>query len=402
MTNSALRVGLIVPRFAPYHGGVESYATEAAAALAARGAEVTVVTQIPRGAKLPVRDRHDGYTIERHYLPLGEIYDVPSPAAARAARSERFDVVWVHSYHTPLAWLAAEQAKAPIVFTPWYHGGGHTPCATHCTGFTARLADDSWRRAAALWWPPRPRVTWSCGTFPAKLTADKITLGAVAVADPRGGRQPYPDQSNVVLTVARQEPYKRTDLLIRAIVELRDRGVPARLVVVGHGSGMEVYEELATQLGANDVVTFTGAADDESLGRWWASASLYATASSHEAYGICLGEALVAGLPVVASGIAAHRDVVDRAGPGALTQLCDVDIPDVDAASQYAGAIARLLSSTSTESCKERAARCMLPTSEEMAEHLLETLSAARSSAGGDYYFFARPAAHHQRAASRN
>jgi hypothetical protein len=92
-----------------------------------------------------------------------------------------------------------------------------------------------------------------------------------------------------------------------------------------------------------------------------------------------LAEALVAGLPVVASNIPAHRDVVHRAGPGALTQLCDVDATDVDAASQYAGAMARLLSSASTESCKERASRCTLPTAAEMAEHLLETLSAARS-----------------------
>src|SRR5687767_8804909 len=122
MTGSALRVGLVVPRFAPYLGGAESYAAQAAAALAAEGAEVTVVTQIPRGTRLSARDRRDGYTIERHHLPLGEVFDVPSPAAARAARqSRRFDVVWVHSYHTPLAWLAAEQAKAPVILTPWYH-----------------------------------------------------------------------------------------------------------------------------------------------------------------------------------------------------------------------------------------------------------------------------------------
>jgi glycosyltransferase involved in cell wall biosynthesis len=213
--------------------------------------------------------------------------------------------------------------------------------------------------------------------FPRHVHRDKITLAPVAVSDPVGERQPYPGESNVVLTVARQEPYKRTDLLIRAVVELRDKGIPARLVVVGKGSGLEALRELATRLGANDVVTFTGAVDDESLGRWWASASLYATASLHEAFGIGLAEALVAGLPVVASGIPAHREVVRRAGPDAMAQLCDVDAPDDEAASQYADAIARLL--PSTESRKERAARCTLPNEAEMAEHLLETLSAARS-----------------------
>jgi glycosyltransferase involved in cell wall biosynthesis len=378
VTGSALRVGLIVPRFAPYRGGAETYAAWAAAALGAKGAEVTVVTQIPRGAGLPARDQHDGYTIERHCLPLGGIFDVPSPAAASAAwQSRRFDVIWVHSYHTPLAWLASEQAKAPVVLTPWYHGAGHTRMrdALHRVYRPAgrRLMAASRRIVVAS----EAEADLVLRDFPRHVHRDKITLGPVAVADPVGARQPFPGESNVVLTVARQEPYKRTDLLIRAVAELRNRGVPARLVVVGQGSGLAAFRELATALGANDVVTFTGEVDDESLGRWWASASLYATASLHEAYGIGLAEALVAGLPVVASGIAAHREVVGRAGSGAMARLCEVDVPDLEAASQYADAMAQLLSST--ESCKERAARCTLPTAAEMADHLLETLSAARS-----------------------
>ncbi len=89
MTGSALRVGLVVPRFAPFHGGVETITAHAAAALAAKGAEVTVVTQVPRGIGLPPREEHDGYTIERHDLPFGDSFDVPSPAAARAAWRSR-------------------------------------------------------------------------------------------------------------------------------------------------------------------------------------------------------------------------------------------------------------------------------------------------------------------------
>jgi hypothetical protein len=41
MTSSALRVGVVVPCFAPFRGGMEAYVAHAAAALAARGAEVT-------------------------------------------------------------------------------------------------------------------------------------------------------------------------------------------------------------------------------------------------------------------------------------------------------------------------------------------------------------------------
>jgi glycosyltransferase involved in cell wall biosynthesis len=378
MTGSVLRVGLIVPRFAPYHGGVESCSADAAAGLAAKGAEVTVVTQIPRGLGLPMRDRQDGYTIERHHLPLGGNFDVPSPAAARAAsQSGRFDVVWVQNYHTPLAWLAAAQSKAPVVLTPHYHGGGHTrfrnalhplyrPAGRRLMAASSRIVVDSEAEAELL-----------RRDFPRNILREKITVVPLPVADPTAGWQPYPGESNIVLTVARQEPYKRTDLLIRAVAELRDRGVPARLVVVGKGSGLAAYQELAAQLRANDVVKFTGAADDVSLGRWWASASMYATASHHEAFGICLGEALVAGLPVVASGIPAHRELVSMAGPGAMVRLCRPDIPNDEAASEYADAIAGLLGAM--QSREERAARCTLLGVSDVVDQLFETLSAAGS-----------------------
>ena len=101
--------------------------------------------------------------------------------------------------------------------------------------------------------------------FPRQVQREKITVVPLAVADPVRGRLPYPGESPVVLTVARQEPYKRTDLLVRAVVELRSRGVPARLVVVGDGSGMAACRELAARLGAEDSVTFTGTVDEETL-----------------------------------------------------------------------------------------------------------------------------------------
>jgi len=376
VTGSALRVGLVVPRFAPFHGGVETYTAQAAAALAAEGAEVTVVTQAPRDAALPTHEMKDGYLVERHRLPFGAMFDVPSPSAVRAAwRPGRFDVVWLHSYHTPLAWLAAERAKTPVVLTPHYHGGGHTrlrqalhrpyrPAGRRLMAASRRIVVDTDAEASIV-----------LRDFPRDVPSDKISVIPVAVADPVRGRQPYPGEFPVVLTVARQEPYKRTDLLIRAVAELRRRDVPARLVVVGEGSGLAGYRDLAARLGAEEIVTFTGRIDDEALGRWWASASLYATASSQEAFGIGLAQALVAGLPVAASDIPAHREVIRSAGPNAAAVLCSVDDSDAESASSYADSMAELL--YMTESRAERAARCALPSEARMVEQLLEVLTLA-------------------------
>src|SRR4051794_19950560 len=194
---------------------MESYTEQAARGLTDRGAAVTVVTQAPRAARLPSQDRRRGYAIERYPLPVGSVFDVPSPAAVQAATRRRFDVLWVHSYHTPLAWLVSELAPAPLVLTPHYHGTGHTPvrAALHrpyrlagrrLLSASLRVVVDTEAEAALV------RRHFAREVPPAKLAVVPL-----AVAAPPMGR-PYEQLTRpVVLTVARQELYKRTDLLVR-------------------------------------------------------------------------------------------------------------------------------------------------------------------------------------------
>ena len=373
---SNLRVGIVAPRFSPYRGGIETYVASAAAALAAEGAEVTVVTQVPGAADLPRREKCNGYAVERHRLPIAGIFDLPAPSAAlAAAQPGRFDVVWVHSYHTPLAWLAAERAVSPIVLTPHYHGVGHTPLrqAIH------RLYRPAGRRLMAasrrIVVDTDAEAALVLRDFPGQVNPGRITVVPPVVADPVGGDRPRPGAESLVLTVSRQEPYKRTELLVRAFAELRDRGTPARLVVVGDGPALASSRALAARLGVGDSVRFTGAVSDEELRHWWASASLYATASSQEAFGIGLAEALVAGLPVVASDIPAHREVIRRAGPDVAAHLCPTRDTDAESATGYADGIGRLLPAVAGRS--RRAARCALPSPDKVVEQLLVTLTAA-------------------------
>ena len=376
---SALRIGLVVPRFAPFHGGVETYTMQAAAALATRGVDVTVVTQVPRASELPRSEARDGFVIERHSLPLGDIFDAPSPAAVRAASQRgRFDAIWVHSYHTPLAWLVAELGAGPVIFTPHYHGTGHSKIRTALH----RAYRPAGRRLMAashkIIVDTEAEASLVLRDFPNDVSKDKIAIIPPAVADPAAG-QPYPSEQPIVLTVARQERYKRTDLLIRAMFEVQKRGVTARLVIVGHGAAVNGYQELASRLGASDIVTFTGAVDQETLGRWWASATVYATASEQEAWGIGLAEALASGLPVAASGIPAHRQVIHAAGPEAEFRVCEAGTSDAEATTRYANAIIDLLQFR--ESRTQRASLCGLPGTAEVGDRLYEQFAAAAQMA---------------------
>ncbi|MGE2836546.1 glycosyltransferase family 4 protein [Mycobacterium sp. SMC-4] len=376
MRHSTLRIGVLAPRFAPFRGGLETYVAAAAAALSAQGIDLTIITQVPRSTALPRREACAGYTVERHLLPVGEVFDVPSPAAVRAAtRPGRFDVLWVHSYHTPLAWLAAEKATVPVVFTPHYHGVGHTP--------VRRILHRAYRPLGRRLMAASSRIIVDTDAeaelvlrdFPREVQPDDVVVVPPVINVQQREQLCTTGNAGLVLTVARQETYKRGDLLVRAAAALKERGASVQLAVVGDGPALAGHRELAAQLGVESTVTFTGAVDDETLDRFWASAAVYATASLQEAYGIGLAEALLTGLPVIASDIPAHREVVRRAGADAAAQLCDVRGTDGEVAARFADAITKSLAASGSR--EERAGRCALPKAAEVARQLDATLVAA-------------------------
>ncbi len=385
MSAEGLRVGLVVPRYAPLRGGVETFTEQAAHRLAARGAEVTVITQHPRGG--PVVAADDGPSdrpvrVERHRLPLGAVFDLPAPGAVAAAtRPDRFDVIWTHSYHTPLAWLVAERARVPHVHTPHYHGAGHTRirdvlhrpyriAGRRLLAASRRVVVGSEAEASLL-----------RRDFADHAPAEKVVVVPLAVDDPLAGRErAVPAGPPIVLTVARQEPYKRTDLLVRAVADLCRRGARVRLVVVGAGGALADSRRLAQTLGVADLVTFAGLVDEADLARWWASASAYASASEKEAFGIGLGQAFRAGLPAVASDIPAHREVASRSGPSTVVEFVACppagdESATATAVAGYAGAIRRCLAADHRHA--ERAASCLLDTAETATARLLDVLATA-------------------------
>jgi glycosyltransferase involved in cell wall biosynthesis len=131
-----------------------------------------------------------------------------------------------------------------------------------------------------------------------------------ALAGPRSrpaGRPPG------IVAVARHDPRKGLDVLIRALARLAQAGVPFRAELVGVGPLRTAHERLVADLGLSEHVRITGFVDDvfENFSR----AQVFVLPSLEEGSGsVALLEALQAGLPVVASrcdGI--PEDVADGA-----------------------------------------------------------------------------------------
>ena len=104
---------------------------------------------------------------------------------------------------------------------------------------------------------------------------------------------PPPDGGPFVLFVGTPEPRKNLERLVEAMKELRGRGFPHRLVVVGGGGWGNVKLE-------GDFIDKLGRVSDEVLSSLYASASCLAIPSIHEGFGLPAVEAMAAGTPVVA------------------------------------------------------------------------------------------------------
>src|SRR5205807_4815353 len=141
--------------------------------------------------------------------------------------------------------------------------------------------------------------------------------------DPREVRARYRLNGDAwALTVARLEPYKGVDTVLRAVAQVRRRGIDVHYLVVGDGKQREAYKRLAQDLQIGDAVRFVGNVPDRDLPALYNAASVYLGVSRRadgtrvEGFGIALAEASACGLPVVAGRSGGLAEAVRRGRTG--------------------------------------------------------------------------------------
>ncbi len=141
----------------------------------------------------------------------------------------------------------------------------------------------------------------------------------------------------VVLFLGRIHPTKGLDTLLRAWARVCGRCPSARLTLAGYGDGgyRERLISLAASLGIAGSVTIEGPVDSAGRERLFAAASLLVLPSPSENFGLVVPEALVRGLPVVATHGAPWSCVV--------AERCGWWVPPAEDA--VAGALAEALDS---------------------------------------------------------
>jgi glycosyltransferase involved in cell wall biosynthesis len=305
-----VRIGVVTNAYHPDVGGVETHARRLCAALVAGGDEVEVLTQHPTGA----RESIDGALVRRFPLTVAAPNYRFSADLWRwlRAHAARYDVLHAHSYHALAALPAALTNQTPLVFTPHYHGTGHSRLRAALHPIYRPIGRRIVERASRIICVTRAERELLIRDFPEASGrmvvipngTDPARAAAVAVAVPEPGYH--------ILCVGRLERYKRVDRVIRAMTQLPD---DHRLDVVGSGPAREELENLARRLGlAEHRVAFHGRLPDDTFAARMSMAAAAVSASGHEAFGMAVADALTAGIPTVASFIPAHRELAVMAG----------------------------------------------------------------------------------------
>ena len=125
----------------------------------------------------------------------------------------------------------------------------------------------------------------------------------------------------VVLHVGSFKPQKNHEGLLLAFEHLLRREPGALLLMVGDGAGRGRVERRARAMRLERSLRFESGQSD--VRPYYAAADVMLSTSLVEGFGNALVEAQGAGLPVVASGIAAHRESVAPAGQRFLFPLPD-------------------------------------------------------------------------------
>ena len=301
-------------------GGSERHLLALLPALAARGFEPVFV-----GLDDPAWDPSGFYgALTVPALRLRSARDVDPLLFARLVRSLRADVVHTHLVHADLyGGLAARLRGAHLVTTKHNDDPFRTGPFRYVERGLAKLAD----RVIAITDSLRAFTIERVGVPAANVQTIHYGLDGLPAAWGENAPNDVPQDARVLLAVSRLTQQKGVDVAIRALAELPTDTV---LVVLGEGPERDELERLARGLGVEQRVVLPGRVPD--VAAWLQRARVFVHPARWEGFGLGVLEAMLAGLPVVASNVSSLPELVADGETGLL-------VPPDDAAALARGIV---------------------------------------------------------------
>jgi glycosyltransferase involved in cell wall biosynthesis len=302
-------------------GGIEHHVEELGARLAEEGIEVTVYCRASYAAQVDggMPERYRGMRLVTTPTVPSKHLDaiVHSLTSTVHAIASGHDIIHYHALGPGLvAPVARYASRAKVVLT--VHGLDHQ---------------------RAKWGGPAQNVLalahWMSGHVPDAVITVSQTLaehyrshfGVDAAYIPNGVSVPTPgplperlrrefglEPGGYVLFVGRIVPEKRPDLLVDALAQIPE---DIKVAIVGDSSFSDEYVERLRAAAASDRrIVFPGFLYGAELGAVYSNAVAFVQPSDLEGLPLTLLEGISYGLPVVASDIAPHHEVLDACDCG--------------------------------------------------------------------------------------
>jgi glycosyltransferase involved in cell wall biosynthesis len=128
-----------------------------------------------------------------------------------------------------------------------------------------------------------------------------------------------------VLTVGRLIPLKKIDTLIKLVKEIKKMA----LIVVGEGPEKSNLENLVESLGIRERVFFTGMLERIEVLKLMKECDVFVLNSQHEGFPHVILEAMMVGIPVIATGVGGIPEIVDDCLTGFLVKPDDPKLREV-------------------------------------------------------------------------
>ena len=287
-------------------GGSERHLLTLLPALAERGIEVLLV-----GLDDPGWDPKDFYgALHVPAVRIRSAHDLDPLLLVRLARTLRADVVHTHLVHADVyGGLAATLRGTRLVSTKHNDDPFRTGPFRFVERRLGRLAD----RVVAITESLRRFTIERVGIAAEKVETIPYGLDRLPEAWGKNPPDDVPDGACVLLAIARLTPQKGIDVAVRALPDLPDDTV---LVVLGEGPERGRLEQLARTLGVDRRLFLQGRVPD--VAAWLERATALVHPARWEGFGLGVLEAMLAGLPVVASNVSSLPELVVDAETGYL------------------------------------------------------------------------------------
>jgi glycosyltransferase involved in cell wall biosynthesis len=315
-----MRLALVTRRFPPLIGGAEKVLSYLSRALAAEGADVTVLTARPRG--LP---ESESIATSAGQLKIVRLRTSRARFVGTWLYMRELDR-WFASHPIDLAYVSMLKHDAYVAIGAGRRLGFPVVLRPEGAGATGDLAWQSWGRFGRTI-GHRCRSADAIVSISHAITDELVRAGydltrihalPNGVPIPEMAWRPRIDWRSAPrgVFVGRLAPEKGLDILVEAWPKVLAEYPSARLILVGEGPERPSLEARISRLGLGGSVGLPGSVPDPAVEL--RAADLFVLPSREEGMSIALLEAMALGIPVVATSIPGNRRLVTDSVQGRL------------------------------------------------------------------------------------